>query len=165
MKKNNALILCLAVMCGGINPTSAAPTLAGQTENIPTASALCAETDRNRVIMTKFADIFYRRQDIERAMMTYVVPDYIQHSPRIPNGRAAMLEMAKHFKTSTATFQVKRIVVDGDMAVVYVRGQLSPTAPVEAVVDMFRLKDGKIVEHWDVVQAVPAASANKNTMF
>lgn len=126
----------------------------------------CAEAARNRAVITAFADIFYRQGDIERAMMTYVVPDYIQHSPGVPNGRAAMLDMAKRFAGKPKpVFEVKRVIVDGDIAVIQIRGQLNPQLPAEAVFDMYRLKDGKIVEHWDVRQPVPPTSANNNTMF
>lgn len=142
---------------------------------IPTFAALsvlagCAQPvdpdAQNRKLVTDFARIFYTEKDVKRAFETYVVPDYIQHNPGIADGRdAAVKALAPMFSAPGAKFEVKRILMDGDMAMIHLFGQGDPKTPGAAVADLYRLKDGKIVEHWDILQPMPATSANPHPMF
>lgn len=142
---------------------------------IPTFAALsvlagCAQPvdpdAQNRKLVTDFARIFYTEKDVKRAFETYVVPDYIQHNPGIADGRdAAVKALEPMFSAPGAKFEVKRILVDGDMAMIHLFGQGDPKTPGAAVADLYRLKDGKIVEHWDILQPMPATSANPHPMF
>ncbi|HMT43082.1 MAG TPA: nuclear transport factor 2 family protein [Chakrabartia sp.] len=121
---------------------------------------------QNRKLVTDFARIFYTEKDVKRAFETYVVPDYIQHNPGIADGRdAAVKALEPMFSAPGAKFEVKRILVDGDMAMIHLFGQGDPKTPGAAVADLYRLKDGKIVEHWDILQPMPATSANPHPMF
>lgn len=123
-------------------------------------------TERNRAVVQDFARIFYADRDVERAFLKHVVPDYIQHNPGIADGRQAAIDALKPmFSRPSAQFDVKRIIVDGDMAVVHLFGRGDPSTPGAAVADIYRLKDGKIVEHWDILQPMPAKSANPHPMF
>jgi predicted SnoaL-like aldol condensation-catalyzing enzyme len=92
-------------------------------------------------------------------------PDYRQHNPQIPNGSAAikalMGQLAKDFK-----YEPGLVAAEGDLVMVH--GRYTGWAPKPLVaVDIFRVSDGKVVEHWDVMQEeVPAAqTANGNGMF
>jgi predicted SnoaL-like aldol condensation-catalyzing enzyme len=88
---------------------------------------------------------------------------YIQHNPLFPNGLAAIVGYIK--KAGRIPCEVKRVAIDGDLAFVHVR-YLDWGGKETAGVDIFRFNaDGKIVEHWDVLQPVPASSNNPNTMF
>lgn len=123
-------------------------------------------TERNRIVVQDFARIFYAEKDVERAFQTYVVSDYIQHNPGIADGRQAAIDALKPmFSRPGAQFDVKRIIIDGDMAVIHLFGRGDPATPGAAVADIYRLKDGKIVEHWDIMQPMPAKSANPHPMF
>ncbi|MFE8585331.1 nuclear transport factor 2 family protein [Sphingomonas sp. NCPPB 2930] len=123
-------------------------------------------TERNRAIITDFADHFYTRRDVAGAFARYVVPDYIQHNPGLADGReAAVAALAPKFATPGARFDVKRIIVDGDMAVIHLHGRTDPASAGGAVADIYRLKDGKIAEHWDVIQPMPTTSRNPHPMF
>jgi len=123
-------------------------------------------TERNRAIVTEFARLFYAEKAVRKAFETYVVPDYIQHNPGIADGRdAAIAALEPMFSRPGATFDVKRILVDGPYAVIHLHGRGDPTSPGAAVADIYRLEDGKIVEHWDVIQPMPAKSANPHPMF
>jgi predicted SnoaL-like aldol condensation-catalyzing enzyme len=123
-------------------------------------------TERSRKIVTDFARIFYTERDVKRAFETHVVPEYIQHNPGIADGRdAAVAALTPMFSAHGATFEVKRIMVDGEMAVIHLFGRGDPKTPGAAVADIYRLKDGKIVEHWDVLQPMPSKSANPHPMF
>jgi predicted SnoaL-like aldol condensation-catalyzing enzyme len=129
-------------------------------------SAGTSQTERNRKVVEDFAKIFYADKDVKRAFEAYVVPGYIQHNPGIADGRdAAVAALSPMFSAPGAKFEVKRIMVDGDIAVIHLFGQGDPTTPGAAVADIYRLKDGKIVEHWDILQPMPAKSANPHPMF
>ena len=88
---------------------------------------------------------------------------YIQHNPLFPNGLDGIMGYIK--QAGRIPCEVKRIAIDGDLAFVHVR-YLNLFGKETAGVDIFRFDDaGKIVEHWDVLQPVPAESKNSNTMF
>ena len=88
---------------------------------------------------------------------------YIQHNPLFPNGLDGIMGYIK--QAGRIPCEVKRIAIDGDLAFVHVR-YLDWEGKETAGVDIFRFDaGGKIVEHWDVLQPVPAASNNSNSMF
>jgi predicted SnoaL-like aldol condensation-catalyzing enzyme len=88
---------------------------------------------------------------------------YLQHNPLFPNGLAAITGYIK--QAGRIPCEVKRVAIDGDLAFVHVR-YLDWGGQETAGVDIFRFdQDGKVVEHWDVLQPVPASSNNANTMF
>jgi len=94
-------------------------------------------------------------------------PGYIQHSPMAETGAEGLKRFLAHarFAAPLATHEVKRLFVDGDHVIAQVHVVLSPGEPGNAVIDIFRLQDGRAVEHWDVGQAVPAAMQHNNGMF
>jgi predicted SnoaL-like aldol condensation-catalyzing enzyme len=57
------------------------------------------------------------------------------------------------------------VFADGDYVLLHVHRLRTPGTRGDAIVDIFRLENGKIVEHWDIIQPLPEASANANTMF
>lgn len=124
------------------------------------------ETARNRAIITDFAHRFYTLRQVRSAFETYVAPDYIQHNPGLADGRdAAITMLAPMFADRGHSFAIRHIVVDGDLAAVHIFVKPDPAARGAAVADFYRLKDGKIVEHWDVIQPIPEQSANTHPMF
>ena len=121
----------------------------------------------NRQIVTRFIDLFYRQGRVREAFMTYVAPDYIQHNPIARDGRDAAIAALEPFFASqpNAIREVQRVIVDGNLAAVHVRLRRSPQDRGFAVVDILRLENGMIVEHWDVIQPVPEHSNNAHPMF
>ena len=93
--------------------------------------------------------------------------DYKQHSPEFADGKAAfkngVTDFLKAYPNSTAV--VKHIGADGDLVFIHNHIKLDKKDRGQAAVDIFRIKDGKIVEHWDVIQDIPEKAANDNTMF
>lgn len=123
-------------------------------------------SDSNRAIVQRFVELFYYKREVRQAFETCVAEDYVQHNPNILDGReAAIAFLEPMFSRAGSRFDVKRILVDGDLAAVHLHGQPSGNEPGGAVVDLFRLQDGLIVEHWDVLQPMPERSINPHPMF
>jgi len=116
--------------------------------------------DANRATMRAFVETVYSQKQVRQGYEAYAAPGLIQHNPNIADGReAAIAELEGLLKNPAAHFDVKHVVVDGDMAVVHFRGSLGGEMGA-AVVELFRLQDGKIVEHWDAFQVMdPKVSA------
>jgi predicted SnoaL-like aldol condensation-catalyzing enzyme len=115
---------------------------------------------------------FYKKAlfegQVEDAFRLYAGPTYRQHNPLIEDG----MEGVKKFITwimsnhPDARGEIKRVFADGDHVILHSHWYgLSDNSRGEAVVDIFRLEDGKVFEHWDVIQPIPETSANANTMF
>jgi predicted SnoaL-like aldol condensation-catalyzing enzyme len=120
----------------------------------------------NRVAFERFVDLFYTQKRVADAFAGLVADEYRQHNPTIADGpAAAVAALTPKFDGSPdARFEVQRILVDGDLAMVHVRAS-RPGAPDAAVADIYRFEDGRIVEHWDVLQPVPPGAAHDHPMF
>ena len=97
----------------------------------------------------------------------FFAPGYIQHNPMArtgADGLKAFLDWARS-TSPNAEHRVKRVFADGDYVVAHVHVIINPGDRGNAVVDIFRIQNGLVAEHWDVAQAVPAESANSNGMF
>ena len=157
MKLRMAIAASLLLACGA----SAGTAQPAATQAAPAANLT------NRQIVERFIDLFYRQGRVREAFETYVHEDYIQHNPLAPDGRAAAIAALEPYFASQpqAVREIHRIIVDGDLAAVHVRARQNPEDRGFAIVDILRLENGKIVEHWDVIQAVPEQSANPHPMF
>ena len=94
-------------------------------------------------------------------------PGYIQHNPNVATGAEALKGMLNRarLRVPDAVHDVKRMIADGDMVAAHVHVIFTPGERGLAVVDIFRIEDGKIAEHWDVAQPIPEPAANENGMF
>ncbi|MDX3245822.1 nuclear transport factor 2 family protein [Streptomyces sp. ME18-1-4] len=123
-------------------------------------------TAYNKKLVTAAVERLLVRKDLS-ALDTYWGPEYHQHNPNIADGVAgAKAGLGAYFKAfPQLSVSPKRIVAEGDLVAVHSHYVNAPGERGQAVVDLFRVRNGKIVEHWDVLQDVPATSANDNTMF
>ncbi|MEY9872422.1 putative SnoaL-like aldol condensation-catalyzing enzyme [Streptacidiphilus sp. MAP12-33] len=98
---------------------------------------------------------------------TLVGDHYRQHNPRIADGVEGLREFVDTLRQDFPRLraEVKRIFAEGDHVVAHVEGVRVPGGPATAIVDIFRFEGDRIVEHWDVMQAVPGESRNANGMF
>jgi len=101
------------------------------------------------------------------AVDRYISPGYIQHSMLAPPGVDALKAFLDHVKVESpdAKQTIHRCFAEGDHVIVHTHVQRWPGDPGLAVVDIFRCEGGLIVEHWDVLQDVPANPVNPNSMF
>ena len=120
----------------------------------------------NRAAFEQFCDLFYTQKRVADAFAYLVSDAYIQHNPTLADGPAAAVEALtpKFDGDPDSRFEIQRILVDGDLAMVHVRAS-STGRPDAAVADIYRFDDGKLVEHWDVLQAVPEHPAHDHPMF
>lgn len=101
------------------------------------------------------------------ASARYQADKYRQHDPLVGDGRQSFIGYVAGFLTACADLRltIKRLVAEGDLVAVHSHIDPGPSHRGTAVMDMFRLEDGRIVEHWDVVQAIPTTAANPNSML
>jgi predicted SnoaL-like aldol condensation-catalyzing enzyme len=97
-------------------------------------------------------------------LRTVIHEDFVEHSPGNPSGRDAFVAFLAASPAAKAKLSLKRVIADDDYVVVHYRMD-PPGEPPVAVIDIWRLDDGQVVEHWDVVQPVPAPAEIPNGMF
>jgi predicted SnoaL-like aldol condensation-catalyzing enzyme len=120
--------------------------------------------EQNKQSALDFFDLHVNQSKSEEAAEKYLGSYYIQHDAQAPDGREGFLEISKVARSQHPQLHqdVKRITADGDLVMAHSLITLSPEDRGTAVVDILRFEDGKIVEHWDVRQPMPAATANGN---
>ena len=111
-------------------------------------------------------DLAINKKDFDAASK-FIGSRYVQHNPRAadgPEGLKAFLAFLRE-KFPDYHSDIKRVFADGDYVIVHVHNVPTPGSRGAAIIDIFKLEDGKVVEHWDVRQDIPEQSANSNTMF
>jgi len=124
------------------------------------------ESDAKRLVLDFFELAFVQREAVQAAER-YLGAGYTQHNPTAPDGPAVFPDLIGGLFTQApeASFHLKRAIAEGDLVVLHYNLKMFPDDLGQAVVDIFRVEEGQIVEHWDVMQPVPAESANTNGMF
>ena len=122
--------------------------------------------ERNRKNVLAFYESAINRKDYDAASK-YIGSHYIQHNPRISDGVEGFKAFIGYLnKTFPALHSdIKKIFVDGDFVILHNHAVREPGESGRAIIDIFRLEDGKVVEHWDVMQDIPENSLNLNGMF
>jgi len=130
------------------------------------AFATDAKQEANRKVVLEFYERGLNQKDAEGAI-ALMGDRYVQHNPNAADGaegfRKFIAFLREKFPNSKS--EIKRSFVDGDYVILHVHAVREPGTRGSAIVDIFKLENGKIVEHWDAVQPIPETSANNNGMF
>jgi predicted SnoaL-like aldol condensation-catalyzing enzyme len=124
-------------------------------------------TQANKTLVTKAYQELFGDHDLT-ALDRYWADAYIQHNPSMTDGREAVkafLESIGILSWPKQQVKFERVIAEGDLVMVQTVQPASENSPETVIVDIFRVADGKIVEHWDVIQQVPADATNPRTMY
>ncbi len=125
-------------------------------------------SEENKKIVLDFYQKSLNEGDVDTAFRLHGGKYYRQHNPLVEDGRDGLSKFVAWIGKNHpgAHGEIKRVFAEGDYVVLHSHWHgLFGSEEGEAVVDIFRVEDGKVVEHWDVIQPIPEKSANSNTMF
>ena len=132
----------------------------------PGARAASEAQEANRKVVLDFYEKGLNQKDADAAI-ALMGDRYVQHNPNAadgPDGFRKFIGFLKE-KFPNSKSEIKRSFVDGDYVILHVHAVREPGTRGNAIIDVFKLENGKIVEHWDVVQPIPENPANSNGMF
>ena len=132
----------------------------------PALAADSAQLEANKKNVVEFYEKAINQKDFEAASK-YLGSRYTQHNPTAPDGPEGLKGFLAFLKSKfpQSHSDIKRVFADGDYVILHVHAVREPGTRGRAIVDIFKLENGKIVEHWDVAQDVPEKAANNNGMF
>lgn len=133
-------------------------------KQIAIKDSLLQKEENNKKMVAEFYQQLFGDKNIE-VIDKYISENYIQHNPMLPDGREPLKNAAAMwFKDAPKeTIDIWNIGADGDFVYLHTRAVFG--GKLHSVIDIFRIENGIIVEHWDVIQAVPEKSANPHPMF
>ncbi len=121
----------------------------------------------NKRIVTEFYKTALFEGNVDKAIKLYGGASYTQHTPFAANGFDGLRNYVKWIAENypNTRGEIKRVFAEGDYVILHCHYTGFFGKNGDAIIDIFRLEDGKLVEHWDVIQAIPDSSLNDNTMF
>jgi predicted SnoaL-like aldol condensation-catalyzing enzyme len=132
----------------------------------PAQGAETKQEKANKKTVVEFYNKALNDKDFDAASK-YLGSRYTQHNPVAadgPQGLKGFIQFLRD-KFPKSHSEIKRVFADGDYVIVHVHAIREPGTRGRAIIDIFKLEKGKVVEHWDVAQDVPEKAANTNGMF
>jgi predicted SnoaL-like aldol condensation-catalyzing enzyme len=125
-----------------------------------------ADLAANKKTVVEFYEKAINQKDFDAASK-HLGPRYIQHNPTAPDGAEGLKGFIGFLRAKFpgSKSEIKRVFAEGDYVILHVHAVREPGTRGRAIIDIFRLENGKIVEHWDVAQDIPEKPANSNGMF
>jgi predicted SnoaL-like aldol condensation-catalyzing enzyme len=130
------------------------------------ASTALADTAENKRIVVEFYTQAFIKKDLQAARQ-YLGDVYAQHNPAVKSGPAEFLKFAGnlHATYPQLNSRIMRAVAEDDLVILHVFSKRKPDEKGTAIVDFFRVSNGRVVEHWDVKQAIPDTVTDPTSMF
>jgi len=124
------------------------------------------QLEANKKMVVEFYEKAINEKDFDAASK-YLGSRYTQHNPGGVDGPEGLKGFLQFLKKSfpKSHSEIKRVFADGDFVILHCHSVREPGTPGRAVVDIFKLENGKVVEHWDVIQDIPDKPMNSNGMF
>jgi predicted SnoaL-like aldol condensation-catalyzing enzyme len=121
----------------------------------------------NKQIVRNFYEMAFNQHKPREAAEKYIGAKYIQHNPHVPNGAEPFYSYFEGYFRDHPNSHVEfaHVLAEGDLVVLHLNSKADKCDRGKAIVDIFRLENEKIVEHWDVTQDVPEKTASGNSMF
>ena len=132
----------------------------------PAQAADAATMEANKKTVAALYEAALNKKDFEEAKK-YLGNRYTQHNPTAkdgPEGLKGFIDFLRD-KFPQSHSEIVQSFADGDYVILHVHSIRTPGTAGRAIFDLFKLEKGKVVEHWDAVQDIPASSANANGMF
>ena len=122
--------------------------------------------ERNKRFVCEFYDVIINQKDFEKAKK-FMGPRYKQHNPLVKDGPEGLGEFLAFLREQApqAHSEILRVFAEGDYVILHVHSLRKPDTNGRAIIEIFRLENGLVDEHWDVIQEIPDESANPNGMF
>jgi predicted SnoaL-like aldol condensation-catalyzing enzyme len=147
-----------ATACSGASGTGTAPAA---------DSPAATEAQNKALVLRLYSEAF--NQDRTGVVQELVGPDFVQHDKSVPGGADGQVKQFQDVKVKIpgAVATVKRTAADRDLVAVHWHASATPAneATGEARIDLFRVGNGKLAEHWSIAQTVPATTASGNSLF
>jgi predicted SnoaL-like aldol condensation-catalyzing enzyme len=124
------------------------------------------QMEENKKAVVEFYDLAINQKNFEAAAK-FLGPRYVQHNPRAADGPEGLKAFLAFLRDKFPDYHsdIKRVFAEGDYVILHVHNVPTPGSRGNAIIDIFKLENGKVVEHWDVRQEIPEQAANSNTMF
>jgi predicted SnoaL-like aldol condensation-catalyzing enzyme len=124
------------------------------------------QLERNKRLVLDFYEAAINKKDFDAARK-YMSPTYKQHNPMADTGPEGLRDYIVWFSKEfpNAHVEIKQVIAEGDRVVLHGKGVNGPAKNGAAVIDIFRIENGLVAEHWDVIQEIPDSAKNSNSMF
>ncbi len=128
--------------------------------------SLDAKLEANKKTVMAFYEAGPNKKDFDAASK-FIGERYVQHNPLVADGLDGFKAFLSFLNETFPKLrgEIKRVFAEGDYVILHAHGVRVPGQRGSAIVDIFKLEDGKIVEHWDVIQPIPQNAVNQSGMF
>ncbi|MEO7992566.1 MAG: ester cyclase [Chryseolinea sp.] len=171
MKKAKYTLLSLVAMtfllfsCNSKDNSIATQTKTDSLKNeIQILSGNQKQLEENKKLVADFYQEVFGDKDVN-SIDKYIGDTYVQHNPSVGDGKEALKQAATQWFTGAPKekIDVQHLNAEGDLVYIHTKSKMGPKTI--SIIDIFKIENGKIVEHWDVGQEVPEKSANAHPMF
>ena len=133
-------------------------------DSTPDTAVSDAQEEKNKELVINFYRAVFDDHKVAEAFKKYATPDYIQHSPLATDIQATINFLQAYLDgTPGHGWELKRALADGNLVALHIHSWSGAEDPGRAIVDIFRVENGLVAEHWEVIQ--PVVKMEDRSMF